>query len=137
MSNGFEDDQPLVLRYGGPTGTLPLVPAHLDVVGTTQIVPAILRPDLTVTVLAAQWAEALGLSRGAAVLVQLATRNDDQAEFWGPCEMITPEVDDALDAEVTEDAVGGLLLGQDFLQSVIVTLLGPARLIVLLKPVDG
>jgi len=129
------EEQPLILRYGGD-GSVLLVSAHLDVAGGTQIVPAILRPDLAVTVLARQWAEALGLSRGAGVLVQIATRDDDAAELWGPCERITPEVSDDLDEEVSSDAVGGLLLGQDFLQSVIVTLLGPARLIVLLRPTE-
>ncbi|MBK8294075.1 MAG: hypothetical protein IPK93_04580 [Solirubrobacterales bacterium] len=38
----------------------------------------------------------------------------------------------ALDGEIdTTTAVGGLWLGQDFLQSIAVTLLGPGRLVVL------
>src|SRR5688500_14151098 len=78
---------------------------------------------------AAPTATALKLSHGAGVLVQLATRGDDLADLRGPCELITPEVDDALDGAITDDAIGGLLLGQDFLQSVVVSLLGPARLV--------
>jgi hypothetical protein len=84
----------------------------------------------------AQWAEGLGLSRGAAVLAQIATGSDDTAEQWGPCEYITPEVSEALDGEIREDTVGGLLLGQDFLQAIIINLLGPARLMVLLTPTE-
>lgn len=136
MNRDAGDDQPLLYRYGGPAGTLPVVSVHLDVVQSTQIVPGILRPDLATSVIAAQWAAALNLSEGAGVLVQLATRGDDMAELRGPCELITPAVDDALDDAITEDAVGGLLLGQDFLQSVIVSLLGPARLVVILFPAD-
>jgi hypothetical protein len=128
------DEQPLLYRYGGPAGTLPVVSVHLTVVDSTQIVPGILRPDLPTTIIAAQWAAALNLSRGGGVLVQLATRGDDQAELRGPCELTTPEVDDALDEAITDDAIGGLLLGQDFLQSVVVSLLGPARLVVILSP---
>jgi hypothetical protein len=136
MTDEFEEEErPLVLRYEGPEKT-PLVWVHLDVAGGTQIVPAIVRPDLPITVIASQWAEGLGLSRGAAVLAQIATGGDDTAEQWGPCEYITPEVSEALDGEIREDAVGGLLLGQDFLQAIIVNLLGPARLMVLLTPTE-
>jgi hypothetical protein len=70
------------------------------------------------------------------MLAQVATRSDAAAELWGPCERITPEVSEALDAEITDDAVGGLHLGQDFLQAIIVTLLGPAKLMVLLRPTE-
>ncbi len=136
MNDDFEqEDQPLLVRYEG-RGTTPLAWVHLDVAGGTQIVPAILRPDLPVTVIASQWAEALGLSEGAAVLAQIATGGDDSAEQWGPCEYITPNVSKDLDDEIGDDAVGGLLLGQDFLQEIIVTLLGPARLMILLTPTE-
>jgi hypothetical protein len=135
MSDEFGEGQPLVLRYEGEEG-LPLLWVHLDVAGGTQIIPAILRADLPITVIAAQWADALGLSRGAGVLAQIATQGDDAAELWGPCERITPVVSDALDQEIGDNAVGGLLLGQDFLQAIILTLLGPARLMVLLRPAD-
>lgn len=135
MNEEFEEEQPLVLRYED-AGTAPVVWVHLDVAGGTQIVPATIRPDLAVTTIASQWAEALGLSRGGGVLAQIATRADEAAELWGPCERITPEVSQALDSDIGEDAVGGLLLGQDFLQAIIVTLLGPSRLMVLLRPTD-
>jgi hypothetical protein len=136
MNDEFEDEeQPLLIRYEGPD-TTPLAWIHLDVAGGTQIVPAILRPDLPVTVIASQWAEALGLSQGAGVLAQIATRGDDSGEKWGPCERITPKVSEDLNDAIGDDAVGGLLLGQDFLQAIIVTLLGPARLMVLLKPTE-
>lgn len=135
MNGSPQDEQPLLVRYD--SGATPLVvQIQLDFVGSTQIVPAILRPDLPVSVIAAQWAASLGLSEGAAVLVQIATSNDAQAELWGPCELLTPQVSHTLDQEVGEDFVGGLLLGQDFLKSLIVTLLGPASLIVLLRPTD-
>lgn len=58
MSEEFGEEQPLVLRYEGDEG-LPLLWVHLDVAGGTQIVPAILRADLPITVIAAQWADAL------------------------------------------------------------------------------
>lgn len=136
MNDDFEqEDQPLLVRYEGP-GTTPLAWVHLDVAGGTQIVPAILRPDLPITVIALQWAEALGLSHGAAVLAQIVTGGDDSAEKWGPCEYITPNVSKDLDDEIGDDAVGGLLIGQDFLQAIIVTLLGPARLMILLTPTE-
>lgn len=135
MNDSPQDEQPLLIRYD--SGATPLVvQTQLDVVDSTQIVPAILRPDLPVSVIAAQWALALGLSEGAAVLAQIATANDADAELWGPCELLTPQISPALDKELGDDFVGGLLLGQDFLKSLIVTLLGPASLIVLLRPTD-
>jgi hypothetical protein len=104
MNDEFEDEeQPLLIRYEGPD-TTPLAWVHLDVAGGTQIVPAILRPDLPVTVIASQWAEALGLSQGAGVLAQIATGGDDSAEKWGPCERITPKVSEDLN-----DAIGTTL----------------------------
>jgi hypothetical protein len=130
--NDDEDEdeaEPLVLRR---TDGLPIVPLNLDVVGSTQIVPALLRPDLNVSRIAPIWASGLELSHGAAVLAQLATRYDDAAALWGPCQMITPVIDPALDEALAEEGVGGVMLGNDLLQHVWLTLVGPAGLIVVM-----
>lgn len=129
MNDEAEDDDPLIFRYGAGSGEPPFVPVRLDVVGSVQIVLAHVRPELPVSSIAAQWANALDLSHGAAVLAQLVTRNDEQAEGWGPCEMLTPAVDDELDAAITFEGLGGFLLGRDFLRFVWVTFIGPAGLI--------
>jgi len=116
--------EPLIVPF---TGGLPVVSLHLDVASVgTQIVNAILRPDLAVTHIAEQWRSAVELSEGAAVLAQLATSSDAGAQLWGPCEMITPTIEPALDAEIDPlTAIGGLLLGRDLLGSLVVMFIGP------------
>lgn len=131
MDDDSETEPPLLLRFSGEGGTVPAAPVHLDCVGSTQIVPGILRPDVPITHMASQWADALDLSTGAAVLAQLATRDDELAAHWGPCEMITPVIDPEM--SVGRDLLGGLLLGQDFLESVWVTYIGPAGLIAITR----
>jgi hypothetical protein len=138
MNEAFNDGLSLIFRFDEEL-KVPMAPVHLDVSGGTQIVPAIIRPDLLTTVVAQQWADALGLSRGAAALAQIATKYDDSADLWGPCERLTPLVELKLDSEIDERrATGGFLLGQDFLQTIAVTLLGPAQLLVLShEPTSG
>lgn len=128
---GGDDLEPLVIRMGGPSGTTPVAFVHLDIVGTTQIVRAILRPDLPTSVIAAQWAAALELSAGAGVMAQLATRDDEGAELWGPAELITPEVDNALDDQIDDDGTGGFLVGHDLLEDLWITYVGPVRIVLM------
>lgn len=117
------DEQHLTLRTGGEEGTTALALVHLDVVGSTQFVVAVLRPDI-----AQRWAEALGLSPGAGVIARLAV---SEHELWGPAPLITPVVDDALDADIDEAGGGGLVLGNDFLHIMWVTFMGEQRIVVL------
>lgn len=136
MSEAFSDGASLIFRFDESRG-IPIVPVHLDVAGGTQIVPAILRPDLLVTTMASQWADALGLSHGAGLLVQLATRYDDSGETWGPCERLTPLVDPDLDARIDETTMsGGFLLGQDFLGEIATLILGPVQLVVISREIQ-
>ena len=117
--------EPLILPY---TGGRPVAPVHLDVVGSTQVVYAVLRPDLAVSEIAEQWRAALELSAGAGVLAQLATSSGPDAELWGPCERITPTVRHELNGQIDpQTAIGGLLLGRDFLDSVVLAYVGPAQ----------
>jgi hypothetical protein len=135
MTDDTGDEVPLIFRYDGDEP--PWVPVRLDVVGFDQIVLASLRPDLPKTVIAEQWAEALNLSRGSAMLAQLVTRTDAEAENWGPCDMVFPEVSPELDDAITDDGVGGLLLGWDFLKQVTLTYLGPLAIIAFTQAVEG
>jgi hypothetical protein len=134
MNGNGEEEQPLVVRFGGPEGATPQVPIHLTVVGSTQIVTGVVRPDLRVSRMAAQWASALDLSIGAGVVAQLATGLGPEAELWGPGELITPEVDPSLDENVTDDMSGGFLVGQDFLHTVWMTVVGPHQLLAFTRP---
>lgn len=136
MSDPFSDGNTLVFRMN-EDGSLPSIPVRLDLSGHFQIIPAELRLDVRRSQIASQWAEALGLSAGAAALAQVATRLDDSAEQWGPCEYLTPEVSPALDSEIDDQtAVGGFWLGQDFLRSIVVTVLGPVQLVALSNDSD-
>ncbi len=122
------DEQHLTLRTGGEEGTTALALVHLDVVGSTQFVVAVLRPDIAQSRIARRWAEALGLSPGAGVIARLAV---SEHELWGPAPLITPVVDDALDTEIDEAGGGGLVLGNDFLHTMWVTFIGEQRIVVL------
>jgi hypothetical protein len=129
---GEEDQDPqLVLRMQGPSRTTPVALVSLEVAGNSQIVTAILRPDLPVSTISSRWAAGLGLSSGGAAIAQLVAREE---EHWGPAERITPQVKEALDAWIDDEGLGGFLLGHDFLQSVWLTYLSPAGLVVITDP---
>lgn len=130
-----EAPEPLILPF---TDGLPVAPVHLDMAGNTQVLNAIVRPDLAVTQIAEQWRAALELSEGAALLVQLATSSDADMEKWGPCERVTPEVRFELNASIDEHtAIGGLLLGRDFLDALVTTFIGPLQRIAFIAPSAG
>jgi len=122
------DEQHLTLRTGGEEGTTALALVHLDVVGSTQFVVAVLRPDIAHSRIARRWAEAVGLSPGAGVIASLAV---SEHELWGPAPLITPVIDDVLDTEIDEAGGGGLVLGNDFLHTMWVTFMGKHRIVVL------
>ncbi len=128
-----EDEEPLVVRWRAPL----ILYAQLEVVGFTQIVPAIVRLDLDHSEIAGRWAAALELSPGAGAMVQLMTEADDSADPWGPCERLTPIVSQALDAEITPQETGGFLLGHDFLRHLWITTLGDSRLVVINRTPPG
>lgn len=50
-----------------------------------------------VTRIAPSWAEAIGLSPGACLSVQLVDGSKGRARPWGPDVLVVPEVDAALD----------------------------------------
>lgn len=112
---------------------IPIVPVHLAVVGNTQIIPAVPRPDIPVTRIAAQWASGLELSAGGAAMAQIATGYDESAELWGPCEFVTPIVDASLDETIDDETRGGLQVGRDLLGSLTITFAGPAGLLMLTR----
>jgi hypothetical protein len=60
---------------------------------------ASLRPDLTQTTVARRRAEALGLSPGQGVMLQLARRTDGDGDPWGPIEMVALAVDDTINPD--------------------------------------
>jgi hypothetical protein len=134
-----EDDElaprPLTFRFNPERTELCVVPVRLDVVGDAQIVLGYVRPDLPKSRIAGQWAAALEFSPGSGMLAQLVTRPDDRAEEWGPCEMVWPEVDDALDDEITDEGLGGFLLGWDLLQKVVITFVGPEGFLAFTLPI--
>jgi hypothetical protein len=125
------DDAHLTLRTGGPEGTTPYALARVEAAGMTQVLLAVLRPDIGRTRIASHWAQALGLSPEGSAFARLMV---DEHEPWGPAEMITPAVDETLDDDITDDGAGGLLLGNDFLHTIWVMFMGELRLVVLTKP---
>jgi hypothetical protein len=132
QEEGESDQDPqLVLRMQGPGRATPVALVSLEVAGNSQIVTAILRPDEPVSTISSRWAVALGLSSGGAAIAQLVAREEER---WGPAERITPMVEEALDERIDEEGLGGFLLGHDFLQSVWLTYLGPAGLVVITDP---
>lgn len=136
MNGEPEDEEPLVFRYGGDSGEPAYVPLRLTVVGNEQIVLAEIHPELPVSRIAAQWASALDLSHGASVVAHLVSGAGDDAEEWGPGEMLTPEVDAELDYEITDEGSGGFLLGRDFLRLLWVVFLGPVGVVVFMRSPD-
>jgi hypothetical protein len=60
------------------------------------------------------------------VVAQVMRGYDQQAEEWGPAEMLTPEFEEGIPPE--DDF--GFMLGQDFLQAITAHLLGPVRIVV-------
>jgi hypothetical protein len=123
-----DDDETLVVRLGdGPA----LVLVRMELAGSKRvlIVPASLRPDLTQTSVARKRAEALGLSPGQGVMLQLARRTDGDGGPWGPIEMVAVTIDDAMDPDA-DDQAASLLLGRDFLQAVWLTFLGSTMVMI-------
>lgn len=133
--HGEESDQEfLTLRMGGKSGTTPLALVRLEVAGNTQNLTGVLRPDLPTTRIASQWSSALGLSAGGGAIAQILAGEE---ESWGPAELITPTVEDALNAQIDADGAGGLLLGYDLLHKVWVTYIGAQKLVILAYTVAG
>jgi hypothetical protein len=137
MSDGApddeEEDEPFVVRLGdGPA----LVLARMEVAGNDRVLidQASLRPDLTQTTIARRRADALGLSPGQGVMLQLARRPDGDGDPWGPCELVALAVDDTIDPDA-DDRTPGLLLGRDFLQAVWVTYVG-AVMVMITRPTN-
>ena len=137
-----EFDSPPVVVFRLTDG-LPVVPVRITVVDNELVIPAILRPDLPVSRIAPQWAEAVEMSNGAAMLACVFSGYDEAARGWGPSQMLTPDFDDSLSDRPIggflfgQDTVGGFLLGQDFLENVMLMFVGPARLFILGKPPEA
>src|SRR5690348_5488351 len=135
MSDGAphneEEDELFIVRLGdGPA----LVLVRMEVAGSDRVLigQASLRPDLTQTTVARRRAEALGLSPGQGVMLQLARRPDGDGDPWGPIEMIALAIDDTIDPDA-DDRTPGLLLGRDFLHAVWVTYVG-AVMVMITRP---
>lgn len=128
MSEPPDDEETFAVRLGaGPV----LVLMRIEVAHSKRvlIVPASLRPDLAQTTVAARRAEALNLSRGQGVMLQLARTTEGDGDPWGPIRLVSLEVDDRLDPDAGEHPVS-MLLGRDFLQAVWVTYVGATMVMI-------
>lgn len=126
------DEEPFLVRLGdGP----PLVLVRIELAHRSLIVPAALRPDLLQTTVAKSWASALELSIGQGAMIRLARRPEGTGDTWGPCELVTLLIDDALDSGLDGEHPS-VLLGRDFLHTVWVTYLAGTLVLITRPPAD-
>jgi hypothetical protein len=132
VSEELDDEEMFIVRLrAGP----PLVLVRLELAQRSLIVPAALRPDLVQTTVARVWAIALELSVGQGAMVRLARQPNGAGNTWGPCERVTLRIDEALDPSMNEEEPG-LLLGRDFLHTVVVTYVTGTLVMITRPPSD-
>jgi hypothetical protein len=126
------EEEPFIVRIGaGP----PLVLVRIELAHRSVIVPAELRPDVLQTTVARSWANALELSVGQGAMIRLARRPEGTGDTWGPCELVTLLIDDALDSGPDRERPS-VLLGRDFLHTVWVTYLAGALVMITRPPAN-
>jgi hypothetical protein len=126
------DEEPIFVRLGGGP---PLVLVRIELAHRSVIVPASLRPDLLQTTVGQSWARALELSVGQGAMIRLVRRPDGTGDPWGPCELVTLLIDEALDIGL-DGQHPAVLLGRDFLHTLWVTYLAGALVMIARPPVD-
>lgn len=126
------DEELFIVRLGpGP----PLVLVRIELARRSVIVPAELRPDLVQTTVARSLASALELSVGQGAMIRLARTPEGTGDPWGPCELVTLLIDDALDIGLDGERPS-ILLARDFLHTVWVTYLAGTLVVIARPPAD-
>jgi hypothetical protein len=117
-------------------GGKPVIPVRVHPAGAAlAIIPAVIAAHESVTRIAPSWAEAIGLSPGACLSVQLVDGSRGRARPWGPDVLVVPEIDVVLDEFAPEPVIDGMdeqewwlhhgiVLGHDVLQHFVVLLDG-------------